>query len=199
MIMLLKIINKLKYYRLYLNTAYWTNTVYFKAKCFLKIDIKKHCNFNGKPIIHKIPNSTIIIGNNCRFISKTNGYNLIGINRPCIIATHQVGAVIEIGEKSGFSGTVIGAFKNVKIGKNVKCGANTLITDSDWHLDDTRSGEPKPVIIEDNVWLGEGVKVLKGVRIGKNSVIGAGSVVTKCIPPNVVAAGNPCKVIKEIE
>ena len=49
-----------------------------------------------------------------------------------------------------------------------------------------------------NVWIGEGVKVLKGVTIGKNSVIGAGSVVTKSIPDNVIAAGNPCKVIKQI-
>lgn len=63
---------------------------------------------------------------------------------------------------------------------------------------DPRAGKPKPVIIEENVWIGEGVKVLKGVTIGKNSVIGAGSVVTKSIPDNVIAAGNPCKVIKQI-
>ena len=98
----------------------------------------------------------------------------------------------------GFSGTVIGAFLNVKLGKNVRCGANTLITDSDWHTDDYRTGENKEVIIDDNVWLGYGVKVLKGVHIGKNSLIGANSVVTRDIPANVIAAGNPCKVIKSI-
>ena len=62
-----------------------------------------------------------------------------------------------------------------------------------------RSGEPVDVIIEDNVWLGEGVKVLKGLRIGKNSVIGAGCIVVKDVPANVIAAGNPCKVIKNID
>lgn len=55
----------------------------------------------------------------------------------------------------------------------------------------------KPVIIEDNVWIGGGAIILPGVTIGKNSVIGAGSVVNKSIPANCVAVGNPCKVIKK--
>lgn len=54
------------------------------------------------------------------------------------------------------------------------------------------------VHIGDNVWLGAGVVVLPGVTIGENSVIGAGSVVTKDIPANVVAVGNPCRVLREI-
>ena len=55
-----------------------------------------------------------------------------------------------------------------------------------------------PVTINDNVWIGAGAIILPGVTIGENSVIGAGSVVTKDIPANVVAVGNPCKVIREI-
>ena len=55
-----------------------------------------------------------------------------------------------------------------------------------------------PVHIGENVWLGAGVIVLPGVTIGENSVIGAGSVVTKDIPANVVAVGNPCRVLREI-
>ena len=55
-----------------------------------------------------------------------------------------------------------------------------------------------PVIIGDNVWLGGGVIVCPGVTIGDNVTIGAGSVVTKDIPDNVVAAGNPCRVIKQL-
>lgn len=55
-----------------------------------------------------------------------------------------------------------------------------------------------PVTIEDGAWIGAGVIILPGVRIGKNAVIGAGSVVTKDIPANVVAVGNPCKVLREI-
>ena len=55
-----------------------------------------------------------------------------------------------------------------------------------------------PITVGNNVWFGGGVKVLPGVTIGDNAVIGAGSVVTKDIPANVLAVGNPCRVIREI-
>lgn len=55
-----------------------------------------------------------------------------------------------------------------------------------------------PVTIEDGVWVGGNVTILPGITIGKNSVVGAGSVVVKDIPPNSIAVGNPCKVIKSI-
>lgn len=56
----------------------------------------------------------------------------------------------------------------------------------------------RPVTIGDNVWIGGGAIILPGVTIGENSVIGAGSVVNKSIPANCVAAGNPCRIIREI-
>jgi acetyltransferase-like isoleucine patch superfamily enzyme len=192
------------------------NTVYFLHIISLKIDkyigylnilraqwwgikLGSHPVFYGKSHFFRYPGTEISIGDNCRFRS-TNNSNLIGINRPCTISTQNSNSLakIEIGNNCGFSGTVIGSFKSIKIGNNVNCGANTLITDSDWHLDDYRSGQPQDVIIENNVWLGVNSIVLKGVTIGENSVIGANSVVTKSIPANVVAAGNPCKVIKNI-
>lgn len=55
-----------------------------------------------------------------------------------------------------------------------------------------------PITIGDNVWIGGGAIINPGVTIGDNAVIGSGSVVTKDIPANVVAAGNPCKIVKEI-
>lgn len=57
----------------------------------------------------------------------------------------------------------------------------------------------RPVTIGHNVWIGAGVSILPGVTIGNNAVIGAGSVVTKDIPDSVLAVGNPCRVVKEIE
>lgn len=148
--------------------------------------------------IRKLPHTVIKIGKGATFLSKATS-NLIGINRPCILSTNHSGARIIIGKNCGFSGTVIGAFKEINIGNNVRCGANTLITDSDWHLDDNRSGEVKSIHIGDNVWLGVNTVILKGVRIGSNSVIGANSLVTKDIPANVIAAGNPCKVVRKIK
>ena len=57
----------------------------------------------------------------------------------------------------------------------------------------------EPIVIEDNVWIGGGAILLPGVRIGQNAVVGAGSVVTRNVPANTVVAGNPARVIREIE
>ena len=70
--------------------------------------------------------------------------------------------------------------------------------DGDAHYEDPRTSPPKPIVIEDNVFLGANVVVKKGVTIGENSVIGMNSIVTKSIPANCVAVGNPCKVIKQV-
>jgi acetyltransferase-like isoleucine patch superfamily enzyme len=100
------------------------------------------------------------------------------------------------------SGSIIGALEKIELGKNVLCGANTTITDFDWHsLSDDHRGQnilSNPVVIHDNVWLGMNTVVLKGVEIGENSVIGANSVVTKSIPANAIAAGNPAKIISRL-
>jgi acetyltransferase-like isoleucine patch superfamily enzyme len=56
----------------------------------------------------------------------------------------------------------------------------------------------KPVIVDDNVWIGESVVVLAGVKIGRCSIIGANVVVTKDVPPYTIAAGNPAEIIKKI-
>ena len=91
---------------------------------------------------------------------------------------------------------------HVTISDNVMIASRVYISDSDWHeiYDRLASPGPRaPVHIGENVWLGEGVKVCKGVTIGANSVIGAGSVVTKDIPANVIAAGNPAKPLRELE
>ena len=163
-----------------------------------RINLSSGCRFKGKTIFRQLPKSRIHIGKGCSFLSNHRA-NLIGIYTPCILSTIAQNANLEIGEHCGFSGTVIGCAKHIKIGNNVRCGANTMITDSDWHSEDSRTGMDAEVIIGDNVWLGYGVKVLKGVHIGRNSFIGAGSIVTKDIPANVIAAGNPCKVIKKID
>ena len=169
---------------------------YFRAR-YWGVKIGGNCHFNGMPVFRTLPKSEIKIGRHCTFNSSTTS-NLIGVQTPCMLSTLKRGASIKIGDNCGFSGTVIWCSNSITLGDNVRCGANTLIYDTDGHTDDPRAGMEKPIVIGNNVWLGYGVKVMKGVTIGENSLIGAGSIVTKDIPANVVAAGVPCKVIRNI-
>lgn len=104
----------------------------------------------------------------------------------------------------------INALKNVKIKDNVLIASKVFITDlahGSYNGDENdslpytivkdRPLSSKPVLIEENVWIGEFCAILPGVTIGKNSIIGSNSVVTKSIPANSIAAGNPAKVIKQ--
>ena len=91
----------------------------------------------------------------------------------------------------------------ITIGDDVQMGPNVQL------LTPTHPVEPgprrarieggEPITIGDNVWLGGGVIVLPGVSIGANTVVGAGSVVTKDLPPNVVAVGNPARVVRQLD
>lgn len=90
----------------------------------------------------------------------------------------------------------------IKIGKHCFIGPNCgMYTATHAFIEEQRNmglEKANPITLEDNVWLGGDVTILPGVTIGKGSIIGAKSLVNKDIPPNVIAAGNPCKVIREI-
>ena len=90
----------------------------------------------------------------------------------------------------------------VKFGNNVFIAPNCSFYTAGHPLDAERRNKgleyAKPIKVGNNVWIGGNVCVLPGVTIGDNVVIGAGSIVTKDIPSNVVAVGNPCKIIKEL-
>jgi len=148
----------------------------------------------GNLFVNRVKSASITIGKGCRFMSKSWG-NKIGLNHPCMLSADN-NAKLTIGDYCSFSGDTIWCFKSITLGNHVRVGANCLILDGDAHQDDPRSGKNKPIVIEDNVWLGGNVVVKKGVTIGRNSVIGMNSVVTKDIPANCIAIGNPCVVIK---
>ena len=116
----------------------------------------------------------------------------------------EPGAELTIGNNVGMSSTRFWVHDCVAIGDNVKIGACVLITDTDAHPLDylarrtsNEGTKSAPIEIEDDVWVGAHSIILKGVTIGARSIIGAGSVVTKNIPPDCVAGGNPCRVIKK--
>lgn len=113
------------------------------------------------------------------------------------------GTNIEVGEGfyANYNLTVLDVGK-VTIGDNVQCAPNVSIYTAGHplHPDSRNSGYEYgiPITIGNNVWLGGNVILLPGVTIGDNCVIGAGSVVTRDIPANSLAAGNPCRVLREI-
>lgn len=110
---------------------------------------------------------------------------------------------IRIGENffSNFNCTILDVGV-VTIGDDVLLGPNVSLFTVN-HVQDLQGRKEgleyaKPINIGNNVWIGGDVVVLPGVTIGENTIIGAGSVVTKDIPANVIAVGNPCKVVKEL-
>lgn len=113
------------------------------------------------------------------------------------------GKHIEVGDNffANYNCSIIDVAK-VKIGNNVMLAPNVAIYTAGHPIHPVARNSMYEygieVTIGDNVWIGGNAVILPGVTIGDNVVIGAGSVVTKDIPANVVAAGNPCRVVKEI-
>jgi acetyltransferase-like isoleucine patch superfamily enzyme len=142
---------------------------------------------DGRPRI--LNGGTIVIGERVRIHSTTVPVELAAVNGGCI----------EIGDQSFLNyGVSISAFELVRIGRRCLLGTYVNILDNDWHdvVDRSRTPPSQPVILEDNVWLGNRVIVLPGVTIGHDAVVGAGSVVVKDVPPRSVAVGNPARVIR---
>ncbi|WP_417880670.1 DapH/DapD/GlmU-related protein [Vibrio sp.] len=110
---------------------------------------------------------------------------------------------IFIGKGCVLQGTSICSYKKVSIGNNVIFGPNVVVMDCSGHAlsnrghsDEFDNLKAEPVTIGNDVWIGYGCIILPGVNIGDGVVIGAGSVVTKNIPANCMAAGNPCTIKK---
>jgi acetyltransferase-like isoleucine patch superfamily enzyme len=98
-------------------------------------------------------------------------------------------------------GVRIGSAHEILIGDNCMIASNAYLTDSDWHdiYNRISIGKTAPIRIENNVWIGDSAIVCKGVHIGENSIVGAGAVVVNDIPANCVAAGNPARIVKQLD
>ena len=145
---------------------------------------------------------------NARFISIGNKFRTKrGCRIEVITSSETNHPIIQIGNNVSINWYChIGASNRIIIGDNVLIGSNVLITDHSHGAITSEAIRDIPseraiyskgsVVIENNVWIGEGVAIMPGVRIGENSIVGANAVVTKSIPKNCVAAGNPAKVLK---
>jgi maltose O-acetyltransferase len=109
------------------------------------------------------------------------------------------GGLLEIGERTLVN---YGASELVRIGPRCLIGPYVMMLDNDFHRiePERRLERPpsKPIIVEENVWIGARVIVMSGVSVGRDSCIGAGSVVTADVPPRTFVAGVPARVIREL-
>lgn len=159
--------------------------------------------FYGLPIIQRRRGSLIRIGRNVTMCSSARR-NSIGIIQPVILKTNASNASIVIGDYVGMSGCTISASCSISIGDHVLIGSGVLITDSDAHAIDWSArrngalGNSRPIVIEDDVFIGARAIILKGVRLGRGAVIGAGSVVTQDVDAHMLVAGNPAHILRSL-
>lgn len=190
--------------------------VYILIKPFEKIGCAIVLNGNnvryGKYRSSGIPYISVAIGGFCAIgdgFAMNNGKrgNPIGCYQRCTIVVNR-GAKLVIGDHVGVSQTAIVCHTKIMIGNYVKIGGGVCIYDTDFHslnpkerkdpIKDRQGKAAKPIIIEDNAFIGAHSTILKGVTIGENAIIGACSVVTKDVPANEIWAGNPARFIRKI-
>ncbi|MBG9815428.1 acetyltransferase [Bacillus endophyticus] len=168
------------------------------------LNLGKNFKIVGAPMIDIRNGGTVSIGDNVTLTSENKGYHT-NLHSPVKLFVDKKGAEITIGNNTRIHGTCVHAYKSISIGANCLIAANCQIIDGSGHdlsFDDPANrintkGDSKPVIIQDNVWIGINSIILPGVTIGEGSVIAAGSVVTKDVASFSLVGGNPAKVIKE--
>jgi acetyltransferase-like isoleucine patch superfamily enzyme len=137
-------------------------------------------------------------------INSSGRSNSVGMSKRFSIYTKK-GAIVTIGDNTGFSGVSIHCINKIQIGNDTIIGANTSVWDNDLHelnylerLNRSGNINSSPIYIGSNVFIGESCRILKGVTIGDRSIVGAGSIVTKNIPSDEIWAGNPAVFIRSL-
>lgn len=185
----------------------WWNLTVVRSLRASGVEIGEKVRMLGKPVVSLIQGSRIQIGARCVLCSDSE-FTVLGVDHPVVLRTLRQGAQIVIGEDTGMSGGSICAAGSIRIGAGCLIGANVTLADTDFHAinpanrrynNNSEEIAVAPIVIEDNVFIGAGAFILKGVTIGKNSVIGAASVVTRDVPENSIAVGNPARVVRKIE
>jgi acetyltransferase-like isoleucine patch superfamily enzyme len=184
---------------------YWVKKVYLKfRRWYANHFLKPACDFLGdyhtimKPWYVSISGPNIEIGKCATIIGEADRRVSIAV-----WGREPGQGCIKIGDYALISpGVRISASDEITIGDSVMIANEAYITDADWHgIYDRahRNDSITPVSIGNNVWLGDRCAVLKGVTIGDNSIVAANAVVTKDVQENVIVAGNPARVVKQLD
>lgn len=174
----------------------------------------KNLQIYNRFYLRKHSEAKLFIGDNFVFTSG-EAFNPLCRNICGCIYMPFANSIIEIGNDSGISSACLWAKERITIGNRVKIGGDCILMDTDAHSLDYRlrasnekiskyskdvyTSASAPIVIEDDVLIGTRCIILKGVTIGARSIIGCGSVVTKSIPADSIAAGNPCKVVRRLK
>lgn len=176
----------------------------FYRLIYPSLSIGRHPRIWGRFRIMMFPDSRIQIGDGLHMVSSPERSAITLFSR-CSLTTYS-GAEIRIGNHVGLNGTAITSKKRIQIGDGTIIAPNVIIVDSDFHAQwppESRFIQSTPeadreVVIGKNVWIGMNTVVLKGATIGDNSIIGACSLVVGHIPANVIAGGNPARVLRPL-
>lgn len=124
-------------------------------------------------------------------------------DRPVRLASFQGTGQIHVGDYSIINpGVRVTSASAITMGHSCMLAMNAYLADADWHDIQHRifaPGKTAPIVLGDNVWIGDSALVCKGVTIGNNSVVGAWSVVTKDVPDNTIVAGSPARKVGEVD
>jgi acetyltransferase-like isoleucine patch superfamily enzyme len=145
----------------------------------------------GRPAVTNL--GRMVIGERVQLVSTIATLELVA----------DEGGLLDIGERTLVNfGSSLVATELVRIGAHCHIGPYTMMLDNDFHRiePERRLERPpsKPIVVEDNVWIGARVIVLAGVTVGQDSCVGAGSVVTSDVPPRTLVAGVPARVLREL-
>ena len=186
-------------------------------RIFLQIKWKNKFTFGDelqilgkRPIIKAPKNGKIIIGN--KVVLNSDFKNSNTSLTTAVKFVTGINGIIKIGDNCDLNGTCMVAYDAIEIGDNCQFASSSIISDTDFHPVEKNAriaqmqGLPfshelvnkKKIVIGNNVWIGWGAIVLKGVKIGDNSIVAAGAVVVSSVPENVIVAGNPAKIVKNI-
>lgn len=187
-----------------MKAAVLLSKIFFKIRCS-RFKALSNASVVGSPIILQ---PTLLIG--AGVIKFDDGVRVGWYPSPnffdgsSYIEARNKTAIVEIGSGAIINNnfTLICDISSIKIGKNTLIGSNVTILDSDFHSIAPESrkvnGMQKfaPIVIGENVFIGDRVIILKGVKIGNDSVVAAGSIVIKDVPERSVVAGNPARIVK---
>jgi acetyltransferase-like isoleucine patch superfamily enzyme len=191
----------------HLSTFFWTLLTKLHL-LLLGCPYGRNFRVDGRVIIRVARRGAIRIGENVVINSRT-GSNLVGRTNPTIL--HCLGdGHITFGDNSGCSFAVLSSKSSIRIGNHTKIGGNARIYDHDYHAvdylfrrspaNDIAGCKTAPIAIGDDILIGANAIILKGVTIGDRSVVGAGAVVSiKTVPPGSLLAGNPARIIRNLE